>query len=136
MRRFPPRGTSRRCIWRPPSQASSAANRDGHSPRSTPVFRAMSANPVMLARLARARLHAERRLRLGFDDRRKIKQLAELEAKARNGEIRTPPPKPVAIAPEISEGEIRRACRDLHRVIGSHSSAVVPASGNLNSSFD
>src|SRR5262245_16449601 len=56
----------------------------------------MSADPVMLARLARARQHAERRLRLGFDERRRIKQLAELEAKARNGELVTP----VAVAPE------------------------------------
>src|SRR5262245_53529841 len=77
------------------------------------IVAAMPPDDQMLARLARARLQAERRQRLGFDERRKIKQLAELERRALNGEIPTPP-KPGAVAPEISEGEIRRACRDLH----------------------
>jgi hypothetical protein len=59
-----------------------------------------------LARLARHGAHLERRHRLGFANAKaKLKALAVTGA--RNGESVTPP-KPVAVAPEISEAEIRR----------------------------
>ena len=61
-----------------------------------------------LARLARHRAHLERRHRLGFANAKaKLKALAVTEMRAHNGELVTPP-KPVAVAPEISEAEIRR----------------------------
>jgi hypothetical protein len=73
----------------------------------------MSADPVYMARLARYRQRLERQGRLGFAVKTKLQALAVTEAKPRNGELVTPP-KPVAVAREITEQQIQEAAHQLY----------------------
>jgi hypothetical protein len=63
-----------------------------------------------LARLERARQHAERQLRLGFPDaRQKLRAIQQAEEIARNGAPPPVRPQVIATVPEITEGQIEAA---------------------------
>jgi hypothetical protein len=67
-------------------------------------------------RLARAREHLERQVRLRYPNAKaKLRDIKQAEQRARNGEPDPVKPRVILQAPEITEADLRRACSDMAR---------------------
>ena len=67
-----------------------------------------------VARLERAKQHEERRVRLGYPDARaKLKALRASLDRAHRGEFSPIKQSVISTVDEITEAELRRACRDM-----------------------